>query len=74
MLSDEKFLGKLGRKIESLASEKFSTQTEFSDASGIDTRTIRRIIKAEQNPTVLVLRNIARALQISLSELIDIDE
>jgi transcriptional regulator with XRE-family HTH domain len=72
MLTDDKFLEKLGRNIESLGRAKFKTQDDFSTACEIDTRTLRRIIKQEQNPTVLVLRKIARGLEISLSELVDV--
>ena len=73
MLSEEKYLQQLGRKIEKLSSEKFSTQTKFSDVSDVDTRTIRRIIKAEQNPSILILRKISFALDIELSELVEVD-
>lgn len=72
-MDNEKFLLKLGQKIEILSIEKFRTQTEFSDVSGIDTRTIRRIIKAEQNPTILILRKISNALEISLHDLVNLD-
>ena len=72
-MDDRKFLIKLGQKIEKLSIEKFRTQTEFSDISGIDSRTIRRIIKAEQNPTVLILRKMSRALEISLHDLVNLD-
>lgn len=73
MLSDKKYLEKLGRKIESLSVEKFRTQTEFSDACEVDTRTIRRIIKAEQNPTILILRKIAFSLEIEVHDLVKIE-
>jgi transcriptional regulator with XRE-family HTH domain len=72
-MEDEKFLLKLGQKIEKLSIEKFRTQTEFSDVSGIDTRTIRRIIKAEQNPTIMMLRKISRALEINLHDLVNLE-
>lgn len=72
-MDDGKFLIKLGQKIEQLSIEKFRTQTEFSDISGIDARTIRRIIKAEQNPTILILRKISNALEIDLHELVKLD-
>lgn len=49
---------------------KLKTQTQFSDAAEVDTRTIRRIIKGEQNPTILVLRKLAKALEIEVSELV----
>jgi transcriptional regulator with XRE-family HTH domain len=73
MLNDDKFLLVLGKKIESLANEKFATQIEFSTVSDIDSRTLRRIIKAQQNPTILMLRKISNALEISLDELVKIE-
>ena len=73
MLTEEKYLIELGRKIETLASAKFRTQTEFSDASEVDTRTLRRIIKAQQNPTILMLRKIAFSLEIEVHDLVRIE-
>lgn len=73
MMSDEKYLLELGKKIERLASTKYPTQADFSIAAEVGTRTIRRIYRAEQNPTIIVLRKIARALDMELSELITID-
>ncbi|MBE7443503.1 MAG: helix-turn-helix transcriptional regulator [Flavobacteriales bacterium] len=73
MLSNEKFLQSLGRKIEKLYIEKYKNQSDFAAACEVDTRTIRRIIKAEQNPTILILRKIALALDFNLKDLIDIE-
>ncbi|MCB9189476.1 MAG: helix-turn-helix transcriptional regulator [Flavobacteriales bacterium] len=73
MLTDDEFLFQLGAKIEELGSNMYKTQTEFSEACEIDTRTLRRIIKAEQNPTILVLRKIAKALDSNLDELVKLD-
>lgn len=73
MINDDKFLLLLGKKIDKLSSEKFPTQIAFSDASDVDSRTLRRIIKAEQNPTILMLRKISNALEISLDELVRIE-
>jgi len=71
MLTDEKYLAKLGKRIETLSRDKFETQSKFSDECNVDTRTIRRIIKSEQNPSILVLRKIAISLDITLIELLD---
>jgi transcriptional regulator with XRE-family HTH domain len=73
MLSEEQFLNKLGQKIDELGRAKFKTQDSFSTACEIDTRTLRRIIKQDQNPSILVLRRIANGLGLTLIELIDID-
>ncbi len=74
MISNEKFLQKLGKRIEELYLAKFDNQTEFATACDVDTRTIRRIIKAEQNSTIIVLRRIAKALEVDLSDLIDLED
>ena len=73
MLSNDKFLHNLGKRIEELYIKKYKNQSDFAAACEVDTRTIRRIIKSEQNPTILVLRRIAIALDIELKELIDIE-
>lgn len=73
MLSDEKFKLKLGTKIDKLGRTKYDRQNEFSAACDIDTRTLRRIIRGEQNATILMLRRIAKALDIPLSELVGIE-
>lgn len=73
MNEDDKYLLKLGQKIERLADEKFKTQQEFSDISEVGTRTLRRIIKAQQNPTILILRKIAKALEIEVGDLVSIE-
>ncbi|WP_070137981.1 helix-turn-helix domain-containing protein [Crocinitomix algicola] len=72
-MSDEKYLLELGKKIERLASSKYPTQADFSIAAEVGTRTIRRIYRAEQNPTIIVLRKIARALEVDLDQLIKLE-
>ncbi len=74
MLTNDKFLQTLGKKIDEESIKKYKTQSDFAAACDVDTRTIRRIIKAEQNPTIIVLRGIAIALDIELKDLIDIDQ
>lgn len=73
MLTDEKFLQALGKRIEDTSIIKYKSQREFAEKCNLDPRTIRRIIKASQNPTVLILRRIATALDLTLKELIDLD-
>lgn len=71
MKTDDKFLLELGKKIEKLYldHEDFKTQADFSGKVGVDVRTIRRIIKGQQNPTILVLKKISKALGINLQDL-----
>ncbi len=72
MLTESQYLFKLGQKIEKLGAAKFKVQSDFSFACEVDTRTLRRIIKGEQNPSILILRKIAKGLEISLEELITV--
>lgn len=72
MTPDKDFLTLLGKRIEQLATEKYKTQLEFAATCDVDERTLRRIFKAEQNASILVLRKIANGLEISLKELVDI--
>lgn len=72
MNDDDKFLLALGKKIEKLA-DGFDTQVKFAEKCGVDARSIRRIYKAQQNPSILVLRNIAKALDMELHELVNLD-
>lgn len=72
MVSDKKYLELLGMRIEEAYLPKFKSQIEFAMACDVDARTIRRIIRAEQNPTILVLRRVAAALNVQLKDLIDV--
>ncbi len=64
------FFNFLGRKIEKLYIKKFSSQYAFAKEIGCDARTIRRIIRGEQNVSLLLLLKIAESLDISLSDLV----
>jgi len=68
--SEEKYLFELGQKIENLYTNKFSSQNEFSKTVGCDPRTTRRIIRGEQNISILLMRSIAEALEIDVKDLI----
>jgi hypothetical protein len=50
--------------------EQFKTKVEFAYACEIDEKTVRRILKAEQNISVGILIKISSSLHISLGELI----
>ena len=73
MDENEKFLLELGKRIEKSAMVRYTTQIKFAEECEVDARTIRRIYKAQQNPTVLVLKQIANALGVKLYELVNLD-
>ena len=64
--SEHEYLYKLGRKIESLYTEIFSSQNAFAKSVGCDNRTIRRIIRGEQNVSILLLLRISESLNAPL--------
>jgi len=71
MDKDEKdYLYVLGRTIEVKYREKFSSQNAFAKAVGCDNRTIRRVIRGEQNVSLLLLRKIAQQLEVEVQELL----
>ena len=71
--SESKYLLKLGQKIEAAYREKYPNLSAFSEEVGCDNRTIRRIVRGEQNVTILLLKKIAKALKIPVQELITIE-
>jgi DNA-binding XRE family transcriptional regulator len=74
MENDEKeYLYQLGRKIERLYREKFSSQNVFAKAVDCDNRTIRRIIRGEQNISIILAIKISKALNIKLTDLLNIE-
>jgi len=64
------FLYEVGKKIENLYLEKFSSQNEFAKEVECDARTIRRIIRGEQNISILLLVRISEVLEVDLKELL----
>lgn len=68
--ADKDYLYNLGKKIFSLYREKYKSQNIFAQEVGCDNRTIRRIIRGEQNASIILLRKIAKTLDIDLAELL----
>ncbi len=67
---EEKYLYEVGQKIEKLYLDKFSSQNEFAKEVECDARTIRRIIRGEQNISILLLVRISEVLEVDLKELL----
>lgn len=71
-ISDATYLKKLGKRIATIRKEKGMKQVELSYACDIEKQNMYRIESGNTNPTVLLLKKIATALDISLSDLLDI--
>jgi len=71
-LEELEYLNKLGKRLKQLRKEKGLTQSEC----GVDDRTIRRIENNGEvfNPSYLTLIEIATGMNITLKELLDIED
>lgn len=69
---EEKYFKKLGAKIKALREEKGLDQKAFAFDCEIGRTQLHMIENGKTNPRLLTLIKIARALEISLSKLVDI--
>lgn len=67
------FFTNLGRKISRLRKEKKLSQAEFAICMNRDINTLSKIERGVINPKITTLINVANALDISLIELLNID-
>lgn len=67
------YLKRLGERIVYLRKRKGYRQIDLSAQIGIEASALRRIEKGRVNTSILMMRKIAMALDIKLSELVDID-
>jgi len=68
----DKLKKKLGQRIIDLRTQKGWSQSDLSRACNKDRQTIEKIENGKVNPTVYTLFEIANALEISLSKLVDL--
>ncbi|MCD6406646.1 helix-turn-helix transcriptional regulator [Candidatus Aerophobetes bacterium] len=71
---EREFLRILGERIRGFRTGKKMTQSRLADKSGLHTVSLSSIERGIANPSILTLRNIAKALEITLPELVSIDE
>ena len=64
---------KLGQRIVELRKEKGWSQSDLGRACSKDRQTIEKLENGKVNPTLYTLWEVAMALEISLSKLVDID-
>lgn len=66
-----KVLKQLGNRIRNLRKEKGFNQEDFADEAGIERSYMGSIERGERNPTYFKIYKIAKALKITLSQLLD---
>ena len=69
---DQKYLEKVGKRIVTLREGLGISQEKLSEVSGLDTRQIGRIERAENNSSISLVKKIADALKVKVSELLDV--
>ncbi|MEA5403222.1 helix-turn-helix transcriptional regulator [Arcicella sp. DC2W] len=70
---DQSYLEKVGKRIVTLREGLGISQEKLSELSGLDTRQIGRIERAENNSSISMVKKIADALKVKVSELVDVD-
>ncbi|MEY4803892.1 MAG: hypothetical protein RL331_405 [Bacteroidota bacterium] len=66
----QEFLKNIGIVIQKRYVSMYKSKLEFSIASDIDERTIRRVLQGHQNMSIVILSKIAKALDTSISSII----
>jgi transcriptional regulator with XRE-family HTH domain len=65
---------KFGRNLRRIREKRKLTQQELSDEIGVDKTYIGKIERGERSPSLSVIQEVARALDISIKSLFDFDE
>ncbi len=68
--SDEELSSRLGRNVKQLREARGFTQQRLAELAGIPRATWAHLESGTANPTLTVLRRVARALEVSLEELV----
>lgn len=62
---------KIGKNLKKLRKEKQLTQVELADRAKISSNYYARIERDEENPSLELLKDIAKALKVKSSEILD---
>lgn len=68
------FLKRLGKRIAQIRKQKSLTQLELSALAKMDDSSIRRIESGRNNSSIIILLRLAEAMNVSLKELLSIEE
>jgi transcriptional regulator with XRE-family HTH domain len=69
---NQQYLVQVGKKLVELREKQKITQERLQELTGFDTRQIGRIERAETNASISIIKAIAEALQVNISELLDV--
>jgi transcriptional regulator with XRE-family HTH domain len=69
---NQQYLVRVGKKLVELREKQKITQEKLQELTGFDTRQIGRIERAETNASISIIKAIAEALQLNISELLDV--
>src|SRR5437868_6262488 len=64
------FLARLGERVRTLRTESGTTRKTLSQASGVSERYLAQLESGDGNISVLLLRNVARAMGVAMDELL----
>jgi len=73
-MNNELFLRKLAARIKQIRTEKGLTQQEFAVMLDYEKSNMSRLESGKVNPRIATLNEVAKVLEISLPELVDVDE
>lgn len=68
---DQKYIERVGKRIVSLREGLGISQEGLAELSGLDTRQIGRIERAESNSSISLIKKVADALKVKVGELLD---
>lgn len=69
---NQSYLTRVGKRLVSIREEKGITQEQLQELTGFDTRQIGRVERAESNTSISMIKEIADALRVSVSEILDV--
>lgn len=69
---NQSYLERVGKKLVEIREREKITQEKLQELTGFDTRQIGRIERAESNTSISMIKEIADALKIKLSEILDV--
>ena len=69
---EQEYLKKLGERIEMLRKERGLTQVELAEKIGTKFPQVGRLERGETNCTIIVLKKIAKEMNMSVSDLVNI--
>lgn len=72
-MNKEELFKSIGLKIREIRESKNISIMELSDKMDIEYNNVVRIEKGRTNPTIATLYNIAQALDVKLSNIVDVD-